>query len=253
MNFFVDEFTWSYSRIQAYETCKNMFYLNYIKEQKKNKVDNFFAQFGKYSHQILELYAQKKISILDLKKYYIKNYKKFIKIKVPPNKYVDLNKKYFNQGLEYFGDFAGYDNYKIVGVEENIYFNIEKYKFRAIVDLIVKDKNDNIIIIDHKTKGKMSKKDKEKMLYQLYLYAMAIYSKYGEYPKKLTFNMCRMNEVFEEEFKIEKIDEVKDWVINSIQKIKSESEWTAKPNWFFCSFICDQRRNCRDFNNMMNT
>lgn len=253
MNFFVDEFTWSYSRIQSYETCKYMFYLNYIKEQKKGKIDNFFAQFGKFAHQILELYAQDKLSILDLKKYYINNYKKFIKFKAPPNKYVDLNKKYFNTGLEYFEDFPGYDDYNIVGVEENIYFNIGEHKFRAIIDLVVEDVNKNLIIIDHKTKGSMTKKEKEKMLFQLYLYAMAIYSKYEKYPRKLIFNMIRMNEIIEVEFDVRKIDEVQKWAIESIEKIKNDNNWKANPDWFFCSFICDQRRNCKHFDRMINT
>ena len=245
MNFFIDDFCWSYSRLQAFKTCKHMFYLEYIKSQRKKKIDGFFGLFGTYCHVILEKYAKEELLIFELYDYYKRNYKRNIKMKAPPNKWVNLDEKYFNAGAEYFKHFSGFDDYKILGIEENHYFNIENFKFRAIIDLLLQDENENIIILDHKTKGKLTKKQKEELLLQLYIYSIPIIEKYGKYPKKLIFNMIRMNDAIIEEFDPEKIELAKNWALNMIGEIRREDEWEGNLDFFFCKYICSHRTQCK--------
>ena len=53
-----------------------MFYLEYIKSQRKKKIDGFFGLFGTYCHVILEKYAKEELLIFELYDYYKRNYKR---------------------------------------------------------------------------------------------------------------------------------------------------------------------------------
>ena len=241
-NIYLDEIKWSFSKLNLFDQCKYAFYLTYIQQNKG--VENAFAQFGTCGHKVLERYSKNELEVFELSNEYKKVYSSIVTEKFPPNKYKDLNQSYYEQGLDYFENFSGFNDYKILGIEKEINFILDKYKFGGFIDLVVEDKDDNLIVIDHKSKSKMSKKEKEKYLKQLYLYSIPLIEEYKKYPKYLKFNMFRFQDWITEDFSIEKLEETKKWAVDTIKKIYEEIEWKPVSSEYFCKFICSSRRIC---------
>ena len=87
-------------------------------------------------------------------------------------------------------------------------------------------------------------KDIDEYLRQLYLYSIPVYNEYKIYPKYLIFNVFRCGEWIEEPFQIEKFEEAKQWVIDTINKIKNESAWLPLSDEYFCNHLCGMRKIC---------
>lgn len=240
---FLNDFIWSFSKLNLYDTCKYAFYLQYI--ESCQGIENAFAQFGTCCHEVLESYANKKVEIYELTSEYENLYPKIVTEKFPPNKYKDLNNSYYLEGYKFFSEFEGLDDYKILGVEKEVKFDVGVFKFSGFIDLVLEDNNRNIIIVDHKSKSKMSKEEKEKYIKQLYLYSIPLIDEYKVYPKYLKFNMFRFQEWITEEFKLDKLEETKQWAINTINNIYQEKKWLPKSSKYFCSFICGHRHICQ--------
>lgn len=232
---------WSFSRLNSFLQCPYQFYLIYILEDRG--IDNFFSEFGSWGHKLLEDYAEDKLSIFELASEYENKYYKNITFPAPPNKWKDLNISYYEEGLSYFENFEGFGDSKIVAVEEEYNFNIDKYNFKGFADLLLEDKDGNLHVVDHKSsdpKSKSSEKAKE-YFNQMYFYSIPIYEKYKKYPKQLHINAFRKQQWFTENFDIKKIDEVKKWAINTIHQIEKETKFKPKSDFFFCNFLCGHR------------
>lgn len=221
-----------------------MFYMTYI--QCLDKTQNAFAEWGSFGHLLFEKYYKKELEFFELSSEYVKKYDNNVKTKFPPNPHVDLNKSYYDKGKEYFDSFEGlFDDCEILGIEENLKLKIGKYDFIGYIDLVLRNE-DGIIIVDHKSKSKFkSKLEKKEMLIQLYLYAIHIYEKYQEYPKKLIFNMFRANEVVEEKFDVNELENAKKWVENTIDDIYKDMEFKCIKNNFFCNWLCSVNSYCK--------
>jgi hypothetical protein len=238
-NIFLEDIKWSFSKLNLYDTCKYAFYLQYIQQNKG--IENAFSQFGVCGHKILEKYSKNELEIFELSSEYKKIYSSIVTERFPPNKYKNLNNSYYESGLKYFDEFEGFDDYKTLGIEKEVNFVLDKYKFGGFIDLVLEDKDNNIIIVDHKSKSKMDKKEKEKYLKQLYLYSIPLIEEYQKYPKYLKFNMFRFQEWVTKEFDIKKLEETKKWAIYTIENIFSEEKWLPKSSEYFCKFICSFR------------
>lgn len=118
----------------------------------------------------------------------------------------------------------------------------------GVIDLICVDNEGNIIIVDHKSHSKFSKKDLKSKLRQLYLYSKAIYERYGKFPTQLWFNHFKDNFIEIQLFHKEDFDEAIEWALSTIQKINESIEF--EPNnkdSFICHCLCDYRNSC-DYN-----
>ena len=256
---FLDEMIWSYSRVNAFLTCPKCFYLQYIKCKKST--DGSFGQFGTLCHEILEKYAKGKLQIYELSKEYRDNFNKTITCPFPPNKFVDLKDKYFESGLDFFNNFDGYDDSKIIGIENRYDFNVGKYKFVGSIDLEIDDK-----IIDYKTKSKLGdvtrlSKNHIKENYvtlldgrylpfeamiQLLIYCVPYYNKHGKYPNVITLDMIKIGDKYSLSFNEELLEKAKKWVIDTLQMIYNEKEFkkNEKCDSFWCGFTCSMRYDC---------
>lgn len=67
----IDEMTWSYSRITAYEDCPYRFYLKYIKKIKG--VRHFFSDYGSFMHLIIQKFLTGELKKSELVGYYLTN------------------------------------------------------------------------------------------------------------------------------------------------------------------------------------
>ncbi len=251
-DFAIDNMVWSYSRLNSFYDCPYSWLLNYIYGNKSE--NGFFGEYGGFCHEVLEKFAKGELSTFELSGYYEQHYKTNIVHDAPPNAYVDLGEKYFNVGKEYFDNFQGFNDYKILEVEKKVDFKIEGYKFTGFIDLLARNKQGQIEIIDHKSadiKPRSNRKKETKgdaklddYLRQLYMYSIPIYDEFGEYPARLNFNAFRVGNWISEDFKIEALKDTKKWVVETINNIKQETKWLPKGDEYFCLCICGMRRIC---------
>jgi hypothetical protein len=112
--------------------------------------------------------------------------------------------------------------------------------------LVLRDKSTGeLVVVDHKTKSESSMKN-EIDLYkkQLYIYAEHVKNKYGQYPSQIKFNMIKSNQPIVEKFSAEKHEETLQWVEDTIDYIFFEQDWIAKPNQYYCRYICPVFQHC---------
>lgn len=243
-DFIIEDMVFSFSRLNSFHQCKYQFKLQYIDCLQGES--NFFAEYGNFMHDILEKYANDKLEVYELSSKYKEDYFSVIEHLAPPNKFVDLNQSYFEAGLDYLDNFEGFEEYKILGVEKECLFEINNIKLKGYYDLLVKDENGDLNIIDHKSsdpKSANSQKAKEYWA-QMYLYSIPIKEEYGVYPKKLHINAFRKQQWFTIDFDEREIDKVKQWVVDTVKLIKKEENWLPKSDSFFCNFICNFRNIC---------
>lgn len=240
----MDETIWSFSRLNAFHHCKHMYKLNYI--DKLEKINNFFAQYGTYCHKVIEEYANNEMILFELSEHYKKQYNKHVTLKAPPNKYVNLAHNYYNQGLKYFENFKGFKDYKVVGIEQEFYFTLNGHNCKGYADLVCKDDYEGLIIVDHKSSDvKSASSDKAKeYLKQLYFYSLGVKKEYGKFPSELHINAFRKQKYYMYKFETDKLVETVDWVMETIKNIECCNDFTTNYNEYFCNFICSQRLNC---------
>lgn len=255
-SFMLDDMRWSFSRLQTLERCPYSFYLQYIKKIKQD--GNGFSQYGTFVHELLEKYARDELLIFELLDEYKDKFTQHVTYDFPPNKYVDLAQTYFEGGLEYFENFQGFSDYEILEVEKKVKFNIDKYPFIGYVDLVVKNKDGEIEIIDHKSKDlskprKSTWEDVEKRrnsefyqyLRQLYIYAIPLIESENITPSYLNFNCFRKSKWIKIPFLQEDYEESKRWALNVIESAyKDEDMRDTYGNNFFCNYICGVARYC---------
>lgn len=246
----MDDMVWSYSRIKCYDDCPYRFFLNYI--HGSEDVPQFYASYGSFMHKLLEKFYRGELTKAEMKMTFLTGFSEEVQGLRPSQNTVE---NYIRKGLDYIENFEPF-KYEMVEVEKKIYFEIDGIKFVAIIDYIGKDDEGNLVIIDHKSRElkqrsnrkKPTKNDAEidEMLTQLYVYATALKSEYGVFPKKLCFN-CFKNGVFiEEDFHEEKQKEVVDWLLKRIEEIKSTDSDDFYPNveFFGCCYICGFSDDC---------
>lgn len=240
----VKSMVWSFSRLNGFHGCKHSWYRTYILKEKGE--GNSFAEYGSMVHEIFERYANGELEVYELVDEFDKQYESKV-WDFPPNKYVDLSESYKNQGIEYFTSFDGFDEYKILGTEKKIEFEINGYKILGYIDSLLEDKDDNLIIQDYKSKAKFkSKLEKKEYARQLYIYALPIIDEYKKYPSKLIFNMFRKGEIVEIPFNKKDLEEAKKWVLDTIDAISKEEKFEATVNNFFCGQLCNHRSVCQE-------
>lgn len=240
-SFLMEDTVWSFSRLNAFYTCPHMWKLSYIDCEKGT--NNAFADYGTFVHSLLEKYAKGEAEIFELSSLYEEGFNKAVPSPFPPNKYVVLRDSYYNAGLEYFLNFEGFGDFEIIEVEKELSFKVGEHKMTGFIDLLLKDKDGNLHIFDHKSstvKSKNSDKAKE-YLKQMYLYSIAIYDEYKVYPKQLHINAFKENIIYTYDFDVKEIENVKQWVEDTIRLIKKETAFLPSSDYFFCSFICNFR------------
>ena len=76
-NFLIDNMIWSFSRLNSFCICKYEWYLQYIEEAEGT--NNFYAEFGKFCHKILEMYAKGELGLFELSDYFVEHYDEEVK------------------------------------------------------------------------------------------------------------------------------------------------------------------------------
>lgn len=246
----IDDMIWSYSRIRSFYDCKYRWYLKYIRMVKSKKM--FFSSYGLFMHKILEEYYKGLITNKEAVSMYLSMYVDHV-APLAPNHTVARN--YFEDGLSHLANINPM-KYETLMVEKEVRFCVGNYRFVGYIDYIGKSSN-GVAIVDHKSrnlkprskKGKKTRSDIEldQYLNQLYIYSIPISDMFGLEVKSLCFNCFRSNTFIDEPFEEEKLSESKEWLVSSISKIRSESEFKPSPDYFKCSYLCDVHHECEYF------
>jgi hypothetical protein len=242
-SFILDGIRWSYSSVNSYHQCPYQFKLSYI--DALPRVNNAFSDWGSFMHHLLEQYFTGKMEFFELSSIYVNKYKDWVKCTFPPNRYVNLNESYYNKGKEYLDNFDGdFEDCEVLAVEQKVKLDINGRPFVGVIDLVLRGP-DGFYVVDHKSKGKWkSKKETAEYLRQLYLYALWVKQKYGEYPVKLIFNMVRAGSKTIHSFVEDELNAAVEWFTSTINKIYEEVEFKASPDDFFCDQLCGVRHHC---------
>ena len=247
--------TYSYSKIKMFHNCKKAFYVRYF-ENPKELLSHGTSEFGSFVHEILEKYEKGELQIYEMMPYYIEHYDENVHSSFVLNMSKDFSRdfsdSYYAAGLKYLEGFDGFPDFDIIQAEYEFTIPIEnKFNFTGKIDLIARDKEGNLIILDHKSKSKFkSKKELAEYAKQLYLYSYAVYKKFGELPKKLYFNMFRTDELIEIPFNNDDYNEAYQWLVKSVDEIENcfdFSELEDKTD-FYCMNFCPIREQCRSEN-----
>lgn len=247
----IDDFTWSYSRLSSFYSCKYGFYLSYILHIKPEK-RNFFSDYGIFIHKILEMYYNGELKSNELLNYFLIHYHDEVIGKAPSEKILE---GYITQAIKYFNTFKP-DDEEILGVEKRVSFSVDGRQFVGFIDKVSESCGD-LIVTDNKShnlkcrskRAKPTKTDMEldEYLRQLYLYSIPIKEEYGKYPKFLVFNCFRSQTKIVEPFSERALDEAKQWALNTISLIREESGWMPEIDFFKCKYICDHSDECEYF------
>lgn len=240
-SFLLDAMDWSYSRVSSFDQCPRMFDLTYL--QCKDRVENAFAQWGSLGHLLLERYFRQQIELWDMSRLYESEYSTAVSERFP---FPRLEESYYERGLEYFNDFPGRigDEIEVLGIEERYHSTVGGRPVVGVIDLIPRNKS-GLIVCDHKSRGKWkSKEERRKYLRQLNIYAIRLKEKYGEWPAELWFNKFREGRLDREPFSETAAQEDRDWFLRSIDNIYKAESFPAKPDHFFCDYLCSVREHC---------
>lgn len=254
LDFILDNMQWSFSRLNSYYHCPYSWYLTYIELNKG--VNSAFAEYGEVCHKVLEEYLKGKIDIWDLEDRYNTLWQEIVIHDFPSNKYVNLQEEYYQLGLSYFNNaFFDFEKYDILGVEKEVHFTISDKPFIGFIDLLLRDKNtDEIIIIDHKSSnikkkknGEISKTSQahfEEFKKQLYLYSMPIIAEYGKV-NKLMWNLFRINDKIIISWNENDYKDTLKWVEDTINLIDKTSVWLPdNSKTYYCNVLCSHRNIC---------
>lgn len=175
---------WSYSRVSSYNQCPYQWYLEYV-EHRDEKDSNWYAENGSNMHETLELIANGVLSIYDAGGYYLDladcNFE-------PIRQSTKENTE--NQCVDFFSsyDFNYLKDYDVVATEEEVFFNIGEYKFHGFIDLHLKDKDGNHIVVDYKSAFNTLKR-MERQRNRILIHGMAILNRHTYIRKVFTRNM----------------------------------------------------------------
>lgn len=246
----------SFSRINNWK-CPYEWKLHYIDCIEGES--GFFAEVGTAMHETLEAYLKQEEDIFTLLNYFEEKWQEYVVHDAPPNKYVDIAQQYYQQCIDYISHLMfDFEKYEILGVEKEVKFNINKYKFHGFIDLLIKDKETNeIIISDHKSflphftkTGKISKTQEEhfnEFKHQLYMYSIPIIDEYGKVDK-LRWNFFRGQQEYIIPWNKEEYDNTIIWALNRIKEISNEILWLPNnKNNFYCNYLCSMRNKACEY------
>lgn len=242
-SFLINNMTWSYTRLSSYAQCPHEWFLQYVEELKGD--NNFYAEFGKFCHIILEKYAKGELALFELVDYYDSHFDEFI-----GEGYGDQRDKYKTLGRLYFENIdLDLDKYEILGIEKKCDFQLNGNTFTGYIDLLLKDKQTGeILLIDHKSseypmgkKGKIKKAEEQKFIgykRQLYLYSLQVFNEYGVFPTKIGWNYFKSGQWLIIDFDKKEYEEALEWAKQTILEINEDEEFRPNQDWFYCTHLC---------------
>lgn len=241
------DWTWSFSRVNLYDTCPYAAYKRYIEEDPG--IDNCYSQAGSLMHKCLEEITRQQMTVQDALDWFIEVFDDTCDMPIPEK----IRDNTFDKMVAFLADLDDHalDGYEVLGVEKEVFFNVNGIRFKGYIDLLLRDQNGDIIIVDHKSSGYplgkngqvLKSKEKEFLDHrrQLCLYARAVMSEYNRWPKALVWNHFKDGKVCTIPFDWVEAAEAVGWAEEVIERMMSDEEFAASKNYFYCYNLCGYR------------
>jgi RecB family exonuclease len=264
----MEEEKYSFSRLETFHNCRRSYYYNYILGTRSG--DNIYSYCGTIVHELTQAMIQKQITNEEALTSFIEAIDDAEMLDLPwmsenvKNNYVSC--------ISHFLENYNPINNVTIRIEDYVEIEVNGVIMRGYIDLWYRIGNE-IYIIDLKTSTKFSKKDLPKKSRQLLFYGLALSEKYPDYKINLQFNMLKYAlkkgklvernklDIFDEdlpdgtvevEFNEELIQELKDYVTNTVKVINSINKgdivyWNMDNDPtkdFFCKHLCGHRQKC---------
>lgn len=194
----------SYSQIDSFHQCPRKWTFKYI-----DKIDtdeqNIHLDYGSAVHKGLEL------AFLELKDNNMLSDQEMLQVVETLShdyQYGDPKEELYKLAIEdmhrlinYQGFYQKIKDKEVVGVEDEFDLKIPtlfsgeevEINIKGFIDLIYRDNDGKLVVVDHKTSKKKFDKNKRRNNLQIPIYFMAIKDKYGEYPKSGIYNFTKLN------------------------------------------------------------
>lgn len=209
----------------------------------------FYSSYGSYMHRLIERYYRGDLSLDELPSAFLTGFQSNVLGDRPSP---EIAASYVDKGLRYFKSFRPFD-YKTVAVEKHLRFSVAGAGFRGIIDYIG-EKDGELYIVDNKSRdlrprsgrARPTQKDQEldEMLRQLYIYAAAVKSEYGRFPKALCFNCFKSGVFVSELFDIKAYEAAVAWAEALIGEIKDTTAFYPSVDYFACTYLCGLHDRC---------
>lgn len=234
----------SFSKLSSFHTCKYGYKQTYIDGNRGE--GNCFSSYGIEVHSLLERYAKGELALSDLPEVYQWEFDSAVNERFPNTKFCpDMRKLYYEQGLDFLKNFAGYEGKKILEVESRFEYNIDDWIFNGVIDIALEDSDGKLIIQDYKSKSSFkTKREQAEYARQLYLYSPYIKEKYGKYPDTLRFLMFRKNNPVDIPFNEKDLDEALNWAKDTVREIRECWDFSPSCDEFFAQNLCNHRNYC---------
>lgn len=246
----IRDMVWSYSRLKAYDDCPYRWYLKYIRYPKAEQKQMFFANYGKFVHELIADFYSGEKTPNELEVEYLQDFRAKVNA-YAPNKTVFKN--YFLDGLNYIRKLESPKN-KVLSVENKVKFQVGRIPLIGYIDRLEEDADGHILVIDNKSRtlkprsnrSKPTKADEEldRYLRQLYLYSISVQNQYGKTPYKLCFDCFRNQTFIEEKFRDDEYKKAQIWVEDKVSEISQDTEFRPNMEYFKCRYLCEMQEYC---------
>ena len=243
----IRDMTWSYSRLECFESCPYRWFLKYIEHEYDEPL--FYSSYGSFMHGLLAELYRGNLTQEAAKDRFLFGFSSEVRGERPPGR---IAADYIDAGFAALRDMRPI-RLDPVSVEQKADFKVENTPFTGFLDLSGKRGND-YIIVDHKSRNLKPRSghakptqndlDIDSMLRQLYLYAEAVFQNVGAYPDVLCFNCFRNGVFIEEPFRKEKLDEALAWAKELIGEIECCDDFAPHPEYFKCRYLCGVHNAC---------
>ena len=238
----------SFSQLTTVQDCPYQYYL--LKMVGVEPVQNAFAEAGSLAHILLASWAKGELTKEELPIQWVQRFDKVVTANFPHYLATKgYRQKLFDAVLTYFAEFDGFPDYEILGVEKEFVSLIAGERFVGIIDLLLRDrKTDDIVIVDFKTTSFASfRKSKDEMYRQLLLYAKYCTDQYGRPPAKLRFELIKEGTFDERVYNPKDYVAARLWAESIIEEMRKKElpDWfEVRPEYFRCTNLCDCRGEC---------
>lgn len=239
--------TWSYSRLECFESCPYRWFLKYIEHEEEEPL--FYSSYGSFMHELLAGIYKGELTQEAAKDRLLFGFAENVRGERPPGR---IAADYIDAGFSYLKEMKKLP-VEVAGVEINAKSTVGDKPFTGFLDVLGKS-DDGYVVVDHKSRNLKPRsgrkqptlKDEEldHMLRQLYLYAEAVFQNYGSYPAALCFNCFRSGTVIEEPFRKERLNEAKAWATDLIGEIEVCEDFGPRPEYFKCRYLCGVHHQC---------
>lgn len=185
----LEGFRWSYSKLDIAAECPYSFkkiYLDHLPP-----AENAFAQTGSLCHQLLADYALRKRESFELLPAFEQAFRR-VKAPWPPYP-AGVQLRTHDKLCRYFRGFRGFGEAEVLAVEEKLIWTIAGRPFSGILDLVLRDRDGSLCVVDHKTgslsefQGQRLERHKMQPLLYSFLYSQC----HGGTVDWLVFNLCK--------------------------------------------------------------